>query len=91
MGTTGRARIAPPVAIAAETPQMEMPDARGGGPFPVELEVLSGDEINHRPVNQIGLDDRAKATEQNPPRQARILQRLDADACAHDDDGGFDE
>ena len=29
MGTTGRARIAPPVAMAAETPQMEMPEASG--------------------------------------------------------------
>ncbi len=27
-GTTGRARIAPPVAIAADTPQMEIPEAR---------------------------------------------------------------
>ena len=26
-GITGRARIAPPVAIAADTPQTEMPDA----------------------------------------------------------------
>ena len=29
IGTTGRARIAPPVAMAAETPQIEMPDASG--------------------------------------------------------------
>ena len=28
-GTMGRARIAPPVAIAAETPQIEMPEANG--------------------------------------------------------------
>ena len=28
-GTIGRARMAPPVAIAAETPQIEMPDASG--------------------------------------------------------------
>ncbi len=28
-GTTGRARIAPPVAMAAATPQIEMPDAKG--------------------------------------------------------------
>src|ERR1700747_2659284 len=28
-GTTGRARMAPPVAIAADTPQIEMPDASG--------------------------------------------------------------
>src|SRR5262249_36880593 len=29
IGTTGRARIAAPVAIAADTPQIEMPDASG--------------------------------------------------------------
>ncbi len=28
-GTTGRARIAPPTAMAAETPQIEMPEASG--------------------------------------------------------------
>ncbi len=28
-GTTGRARMAPPMAIAAETPQIEMPAASG--------------------------------------------------------------
>ena len=28
-GIIGRARMAPPVAIAADTPQIEMPDARG--------------------------------------------------------------
>ena len=28
-GTSGRARIAPPVAIAADTPQIEMPEASG--------------------------------------------------------------
>src|SRR4030042_3977574 len=29
IGTTGRALMAAPVAIAAETPQIDMPDARG--------------------------------------------------------------
>jgi len=29
IGTIGRARRAPPVAIEADTPQMEMPEARG--------------------------------------------------------------
>src|SRR5579862_336459 len=28
-GTTGRERMAPPTAIAADTPQIEMPDASG--------------------------------------------------------------
>jgi len=29
IGTMGRALIAPPVAMAADTPQIEMPEARG--------------------------------------------------------------
>ena len=29
IATTGRARMAPPVAIAADTPQTAMPDANG--------------------------------------------------------------
>jgi hypothetical protein len=29
IGTTGRARIAAPVVIAADTPQMEIPEASG--------------------------------------------------------------
>ena len=29
MGTTGRALMALPVAMAADTPQIEMPEARG--------------------------------------------------------------
>ena len=29
IGTTGRARIAAPVVMAAETPQIEMPEASG--------------------------------------------------------------
>jgi hypothetical protein len=28
-GTSGRARMAPPVAMAADTPQIEMPEASG--------------------------------------------------------------
>src|ERR1700739_2119638 len=32
MGTAGRARIALPVAIAAETPQIEIPEASGAAP-----------------------------------------------------------
>ena len=40
MGTTGRARMAPPVAIAAETPQMEMPEARGAAHSLLNLKYL---------------------------------------------------
>ena len=29
IGTMGRARMAPPVAMAADTPQIEMPEASG--------------------------------------------------------------
>src|ERR1700690_352472 len=40
IGTTGRARMAPPVAIAAETPQMEMPDASGAAHSLLNLKYL---------------------------------------------------
>ena len=40
IGTTGRARMAPPVAIAAETPQMEMPEARGAAHSLLNLKYL---------------------------------------------------
>ena len=39
-GTTGRARIAAPVAMAAETPQIEMPEARGAAHSRLNLKNL---------------------------------------------------
>ena len=40
MGTTGRARMAPPTAMAADTPQMEMPEARGTAHSRLNLKYL---------------------------------------------------
>ena len=40
IGTTGRARMAPPVAIAADTPQMEIPEARGAAHSLLNLKYL---------------------------------------------------
>ena len=40
IGTTGRARIAAPVAMAAETPQMEMPEASGAAHSRLNLKNL---------------------------------------------------
>jgi hypothetical protein len=40
MGTTGRARIALAVAMAADTPQMEMPDASGAAHSRLNLNHL---------------------------------------------------
>ena len=40
IGTTGRARIAAPVAIAADTPQIEMPDASGAAHSRLNLKNL---------------------------------------------------
>ena len=63
-GTTGRARMAPPVAIAAETPQIEMPEASGAAHSRLKPNHLAGDEIDHRPIDQIGLDDGGDAAQQ---------------------------
>ena len=70
IGTRGRARIAPPVAIAAETPQIEMPDASGAAHSRLKPNHLRGDEIDDRPVDQIGLDDRRDATQHQRRSQA---------------------
>ena len=40
IATTGRARIAPPVAMAAETPQIEMPEASGAAHSRLNLNHL---------------------------------------------------
>ena len=40
MGTIGRARIAPPVAIAADTPQIDMPEASGAAHSRLNLKYL---------------------------------------------------
>jgi len=40
MGTTGLARIAPPAAMAAETPQMEIPAAKGADHSLLNLKYL---------------------------------------------------
>src|ERR1700722_6571780 len=40
IGTIGLARIAAPVVIAADTPQMEMPDAKGAAHSRLNLKYL---------------------------------------------------
>lgn len=40
IGTTGRARMALPVAMAADTPQMEMPEASGTAHSRLNLKYL---------------------------------------------------
>jgi hypothetical protein len=49
--------MAPPVAIAAETPQIEMPEASGAAHSRLKPNQVRRDQINHRPVDQIGLDE----------------------------------
>src|ERR1700716_465805 len=65
IGTMGRARIAPPVAIAADR------DPRGERrrPFAAEAEPFARDEVHHRPVDQVGLDDGRNAAEQDRLRE----------------------
>ena len=75
MGTMGRARIAPPVAMAAETPQMEMPECERGRPFPAEFEVPPGNVIGESPVDQVGFHDAQK------PRNMMFVARLNDSAA----------
>ncbi len=51
MGTMGRARMAPPTAMAADTPQMEMPEARGAAHSRLNLKYLREMIVDHGPVN----------------------------------------
>ena len=71
-GTTGRARIAPPIAIAAETPQIEMPDGERRRPFAIKAEPFARDVINHRPVDQISLDDGGDAAQHQRTGEAEL-------------------
>src|SRR6266853_531944 len=58
IGTMGRARIAPPVAIAADTPQIEIPEARGGARrHHDEQGDVGGDQGAHPAQGPIDLGD----------------------------------
>jgi hypothetical protein len=74
--------MAPPVAIAAATPQIEIPEASG--------EPLAGHVIDHRPIDQIGLDDRGDAAQQDRGREVEAAGRGDGNGGAEDDDGDLD-
>src|SRR5271166_501768 len=89
-GTCGRARIAPPVAIAAATPQIEIPEASGRRPFATEAEALTRDEVNDRPVDEVGLDDRRDPAQQEGRSEGELSGRGHGDEGAEDDDGDLD-
>ena len=59
-------------------------------PFAAEAEPLAGDEINHRPIDQIGLDDRREPAQQNRGREIELARRRDRNERAEDDDGDLD-
>ena len=88
-GTIGRARIAAPVAIAAETPQIEIPEASGAAHSRLKRKNLR-DQIDQRPVDQVRFDDGCQSAEHYRPRQAGLLCCLDAEGGPQDDDGCLD-
>src|SRR4029077_233957 len=89
-GTTGRARIAPPTAMAAETPQIEMPEAERSRPFAIETEPFASDEIDHCPIDQIGLDDGGDAAQQQRACESELARRRHGEDAAENDDGNLD-
>lgn len=59
--------MAAPVAMAAETPQMEMPDASGAAHSRLNLKYRPGDVIDHAPVEEIGFNNGAQSPENDVP------------------------
>jgi len=89
MGTIGRALIAEPVAIAAETPQIEIPLA-SAPTLAAEFEILAGDEIDQRPVDQIRFYNRAQPAEHYRCCQSELFGGGHAEKSAENHDSGFD-
>ena len=54
------------------------------------MEELTGNEVYHRPVNEIGFNDGAHAADDDRTGQAHGTDGLDADVHAKDDDASLD-
>ena len=74
IGTMGRALIAAPVAIAAETPQIEMPEASGTAHSRGNFKYFARHVVHDRPIDQVGLDDRAQTAEHDRPGAALLVR-----------------
>src|SRR5664280_1680895 len=59
-------------------------------PFAVEAEPFAGDEVDHRPIDQIGLDDGGDAAQQQRAREIELARRRHRDEAAENDDGDLD-
>ena len=62
-----------------------------GRPFPAVAEHLPGNQIDQRPVNEIGLDDGGQPAKHDRRGQPRGGRRLHAQRGSQDHDGGLDE
>ena len=60
-------------------------------PFLVELEVLTGDIVNHGPVKQISFNNGAEASEDDVTGETGGISSLHAEFGAQDDDGDLHE
>src|SRR5204863_4566634 len=88
--TTGRARMAPAVAIAADTPQIGNARGQWSGPFPAEFEPDERDVIYHRPEYQIGDDNRCQAEEHERGRQVQLFCRDNPEKATKKHDSDLD-
>jgi hypothetical protein len=82
--------MAPPTAMAAETPQIENPRGERSRPFAIEAEPFAGDEIHHRPIDQVGLDDGGDAAQEERASEAELPGRGHGEHSAENDDRDFD-
>ena len=79
--------MAPPVAIAADTPQIEMPEASAVGPADVRHQAV---EVDDRPEDEISADDGTGALKQHGARQRSLVESRDAQKPAKQHDGRLD-
>ena len=59
-------------------------------PFATEAETLARDEVNDRPVDEVGLDDRRDSAQQKRRSEIELSGRGHGDEGAEDDDGDLD-
>src|SRR3977135_4471193 len=92
IGTMGRARARVPTAGAdpSRHPADRDPRCKRRRPLAAEAEPFARDEVHHRPVDQIRLDDRRETSEQDRLREDRLRGRHDAEEAAQENDRGLD-
>src|SRR5450631_3115046 len=59
-------------------------------PFAIEAEPFAGDEVDHRPIDQIGLNDGGDAAQQQRAGEIELARGRHRDEAAENDNGDLD-